>query len=90
MALIVLVPKNSWEIDYKALPKQIESQFRQSEQLLADNNINSPNEQPKLLKDERIWLPNDYIRTANYFREEYELHALIDDVKVRSNIAYSL
>ncbi len=79
-----------WQKDFKNKLKQAESLLMEAEEILKDNGVQTPVDQPNIESLDKIQIPTGYIRKASEFRIKYRLMQLIDDVNVRSNIAYAL
>jgi hypothetical protein len=69
------------DISTKAL-KNVESKIRLE--------YNTPSENISVEKLKLIGIPENYIRTADYYKKEYNLYQLIRTKNERDNIAYSL
>lgn len=80
---------NAWETELENVLKQVSSLIQDAEDLVRNNGIDVPKEQPQLSQDKKVQFPRGYIRKTRYFEDKYALKALVGE-EVSRNIAYAL
>jgi len=81
---------SEFEEEFKKRLKTVSFELNDIEKLLKDNGINIPNDNIKLYDSEKIWIPKKYIRTVEYYFDEYKLDLFFKDSTLAKNIAYAL
>ena len=79
-----------WKIDYRTEVKKATTALREAELILSRNSYKYPKIAPDLKQEDRVKIPEGYIRTADHFRKEYQLTSVVRDKNCSDNIAYAL